>query len=106
MKTKLNKKSLAAVLAAIILSSGTFLSVSLSLSPKAEAQYMLPNCITTENGVPVRKCNLYDKYECNVSVSGTDLDGKPVTIEFLCLGQPIEDSGNDERNDDFVTIKP
>lgn len=94
MKTKLNKKSIAAVLAAIVLSSGTFLSVSLSLSQKADAQYALPNCVTLENGVPVRKCSPYNKYECNVSVSGTDENGDPVTIEFLCLGKPL--SNEDE----------
>lgn len=94
MKTKLNKKSIAAALTAVVLSSGAFLGISLSLSQKADAQYALPNCVTLENGVPVRKCSPYNKYECNVSVSGTDENGDPVTIEFLCLGKPI--SNEDE----------
>ena len=55
MKTGLRKKSIAAVLAAVVLSTGAFLGISLSLSQKANAQYMRPNCITLENGVPVRR---------------------------------------------------
>lgn len=55
MKTRLSKKSIAAVLAAVVLSTGAFLGISLSLSQKANAQYMRPNCITLENGVPVRR---------------------------------------------------
>ena len=108
MKTGLSKKSLAAVLAAVVLSTGAFLGISLSLSQKANAQYMRPNCITLENGVPVRKCKPYNKYECNVSASGTDEKGNPVTIEFLCLGQPISEDIDDE-NDHLIenpSIRP
>lgn len=108
MKTGLRKKSLAAVLAAVVLSTGAFLGISLSLSQKANAQYMRPNCITLENGVPVRKCKPYNKYECNVSASGTDEKGNPVTIEFLCLGQPISEDINDENDHliDNPSIRP
>ena len=110
MKTGLRKKSIAAVLAAVVLSTGAFLGISLSLSQKANAQYMRPNCITLENGVPVRKCKPYNynKYECNVSASGTDEKGNPVTIEFLCLGQPISEDIDDENDHliDNPSIRP
>lgn len=52
MKTKLNKISIAAALAAIVLSSGAFLSISLSLSQNADA-----SCEVFRKGKLVFKCD-------------------------------------------------
>lgn len=105
MKTKLNKKSLAASLATILISACTFLGISLPASQNANA-----SCDVKKDGKTVFKC-VGDEGNCKEELRKTKflqliLGNGEISIE--CSGQKvkIEDSGNDERNDDFVTINP
>lgn len=88
MKTKLNKKSLAAGLAAVVLSTGAFLGASLLVSQDAEAQ--MANCYATENGQVTMICKASTKYNCTVEVSGADDEGKITTVAMHCLGDPLK----------------
>jgi len=97
MKTKLNKKSLAAAIAAIVLSTGAFLGISLSLSQKADAQ-MLPCWLALDDEV-IMACDYQLIYTCEVEIPCTITDpetGKEInkTMLFHCSGKnKIEDSG-------------
>lgn len=85
MKTKLNKKYIAAALAAIVLSSSAFLSISLSLSQNADA-----SCEVFRKGKLIFKCD---------GEQGTCSDStKFFSTGIRCSGEYV---ALDETNDDI-----
>lgn len=98
MKTKLNKRSLAAVLAAVVLSSGAIMGISLSLSQKADAQ-MYPCWLTIDDEV-VMACEASLIYTCEVKMPGTAINpetGETIVTEvvFHCSGKNVVDEFKD-----------
>lgn len=96
MKTKLNKKSIAAALAAIFLSSSAFLSISLSLSQNADA-----SCEVKKDGKIVFKCE-GDEGNCKEELRKTEflqliLGNGKISIE--CSGKKVAIKQDDTDND-------
>ena len=103
MKTRLSKKSLAAVLAAVVLSTGAFLGISLSLSQKADAQ-MFPCWLALDDEV-IMACDYQLIYTCEVEIPCTITDpetGKEInkTMLFHCAGD------NKRENSDWLIENP
>lgn len=68
MKTKLSKKSFAAGLAALVLSTGAFLGASLLVSQDAEAAY----CNIDKDGTVIMDCDLSNDNQCQLKLIAKD----------------------------------
>lgn len=94
MKTKLSKKSFAAGLAALVLSTGTFLGASLLVSQNANA-----SCEVKKGGKTVFKC-IGDEGNCKEELKNTKF------LDLLFLGElSIECSGEKVAIDEDETDK-
>lgn len=95
MKTKLSKKSIAAALAAIVLSSGAFLGISLSLSQNADA-----SCEVKKDGKTVFKCD-GNEGNCKEELEKTKLLEWifPGEITIECSGEKVAIKQDDKDND-------
>ena len=95
MKTGLSKKSIAAVLAAVVLSTGAFLGISLSISQKANAQYASLCDLSYENGPMVMSCTESNTQDCEVRlILISPTHDTTAVLKFRCNGETVK-SEND-----------
>ena len=85
MKTKLNKKSIAATLAAIVLFSGAFL-----ISHKLHAQYATLCDISYEDGSLAMSCISSNTQDCVATLTIISTSNDTTVLKFRCSGKTIK----------------